>query len=120
MNNVFKDDEKLYRAVLPASMYWKKSGGISSAAFSDNEGLSVERGNHREEESVVKKMRRYFRGSIVSVTAKQCKDVNAVLKYKPTMRSRYHSEIHGSEDSPLLKKSQRKQLASVAKIVYQE
>lgn len=47
MNNTFSDCEKLYRAVFPASyiqMFWKKDGTISSAAFSDREGLSVEEG----------------------------------------------------------------------------
>ena len=45
MNNTFSDCEKLYRAVFPTSyiqMFWKKDGTISSAAFSDREGLSVE------------------------------------------------------------------------------
>ena len=41
-------------------------------------------------------------------------------KYKPTKRSKYHSEIHGSEENPLLSKSQRKKLATDAKIEYYE
>lgn len=48
MNDTFPDEEKLYRAVFPESymqMFWKRDGTVSSAAFADREGLSVERGN---------------------------------------------------------------------------
>ena len=44
----------------------------------------------------------------------------AVIKYKPSKRSEHHSEIHGSEEVPLLSKSQRKKLAERAKIEYYE
>ena len=53
-------------------------------------------------------------------TVEQCRDVDAVIKYKPSKRSEYHSEIHGSEEVPLLSKSQRKKLAERAKIEYYE
>ena len=65
-------------------------------------------------------MQKFFRGCIVSLTVEMCKNVNAVIKYKPTKRSIYHSEIHGNEDKPLLSSGQRKKLASVAKIEYYE
>lgn len=45
MNNIFSDYEKLYRAVSPESyiqMFWRKDGTVSSATFTDREGLSVE------------------------------------------------------------------------------
>lgn len=123
MNNTFSDCEKLYRAVFPTSyiqMFWKKDGTISSAAFSDREGLSVERGNFRDDKNVIEEMRKFFKGCIISLTVGQCKTVDAVVKYKPSSRSEYHSEIHGSETTPLLSKSQRKHLAADAKIEYYE
>lgn len=108
MDNTFPNCEKLYRAVFPESymqMFWRKDGTVSSAAFTDKQGLSVERGDFREDENV---------------TVEQCRDVDAVIKYKPSKRSEHHSEIHGSEEVPLLSKSQRKKLAERAKIEYYE
>lgn len=123
MDNTFTDSEKLYRAVFPESyreMYWRKDGTISSAAFMDSEGLSVERGDFRSDEEVIRKMQEFFRGCIVSLTVEQCKNVDAVIRYMPTKRSKYHSEIHGSDEKKLLNPSQRKKLASVAKMEYYE
>lgn len=123
MDNTFSNSEKLYRAVFPESykqMFWKKDGTVSSAAFVDEEGLSVERGNFREDESVIEDMHKFFRGCIISLSVEQCREVDAIVKYKPSNRSQYHSEIHGSETVPLLSKSQRKKLATGAKIEYYE
>lgn len=123
MDNNFFDDEKLYRAVHPASymqMYWKNNGSISSAAFLDDNGLSVERGYYRDDNCVIDVMRHFFKGCIVSLTVGDCHQVNAVVKYKPTERSEYHSEIHGSDDKLSLSKSQRKRLALAAKIEHYE
>lgn len=123
MDNTFANDEKLYRAVYPASysqMYWKKDGSLSSAAFRDPDGLSVERGNFRSDQNVIKEMQGFFKGCIVSVTAEQCYATNASIQYKPTRRSIYHSEIHGNENTLVLSASQRKHLASVAQIEYFE
>ena len=124
MDNKFSDEcEKLYRAVFPESyiqMFWRKDGTISSAAFTDKEGLSVERGFFREDKSVLEEMRKFFQGCIISLTVEQCRNVHAVVKYKPSKRSKYHSEIHGNEKVPLLSKSQRRQLAAKAKIEYYE
>lgn len=93
---------------------------FSSAAFTDKQGLSVERGDFREDENVIEEMRKFFHGCIISLTVEQCRDVDAVIKYKPSKRSEHHSEIHGSEEVPLLSKSQRKKLAERAKIEYYE
>lgn len=123
MDNTFPNCEKLYRAVFPESynqMFWRKDGTVSSAAFTDEDGLSVERGNFREDKNVIEEMQKFFKGCIISLTVEQCKNVNAIVKYKPSKRSEYHSEIHGSEEKPLLSKSQRKKLATAAKIEYYE
>lgn len=123
MDNTFPNCEKLYRAVFPESymqMFWRKDGTVSSAAFMDEEGLSVERGNFREDKSVIEEMHKFFKGCIISLRVEQCKNVDAIVKYKPSQRSKYHSEIHGSEEKPLLSKSQRRKLATAAKIEYYE
>ena len=46
MDNTFPKSEKLYRAVYPpdkVAMFWRRDGSISSAAFADPNGLSVDR-----------------------------------------------------------------------------
>jgi hypothetical protein len=123
MDNTFKDPERLYRAVYPPShpgMFWKKDGRISPAAFADPHGLSVERGFYRESEEIVKKMKKKFSGCIVSLCVRDCRDVGAVVKYKPTKDNDYHSEIHSSDTVVLLNKSQRFHLAEMANEEYME
>ncbi len=54
MVDEFNDDEKLYRAVYPPEifdLFWKKDGTLTSAAFRDKRGLSVERGFYREDDN---------------------------------------------------------------------
>lgn len=123
MDNTFDDDEKLFRAVFPPTKFpnfGKKNGQISSAALKDKKGLSVERDNHRSRDEVISYMKDVFEGCIISVTAKQCKDVKACIKYCPTARSKYHSEIHGASDRVILDSGQAKRLARQAVIEYKE
>ena len=114
MDNSFANTEKLYRAIYPpeiADIFWKIDGSISSAAFADPKGLSVDRGNYRTDDEVLGSMRSRFKGHIVSLYVKNCTDVNALVKFLPSRSNKYHSEIHGSETLPLLSKSQRRHLA---------
>ena len=120
MDEHFDNTEKLYRAVYPpevADIFWKKDGSVSSAAFADPKGLSVERGAHREDVIVLDSMRRRFSGHIFSLYVKNCVDTGAVVKYLPSRKDKYHSEIHGSESVRLLSKSQRRYLAGKAVIL---
>ena len=120
MDNSFKNTEKLYRAVFPpgvADIFWKRDGSISSAAFADPNGLTVDRGDYRNDEEVVSAMRKKFTGHIISLYVKNCTDIDAVVLYKPSRSNKYHSEIHGSESCVLLSKSQRRYLAVNAQIL---
>ena len=120
MDNTFYDDEKLYRAVFPPEkidFFWKKDGSISSAALKDSKGLSVERGYYRGIECVVESMSEFFTGFIVSLTVGECRSVNASVIYKPTERSKFHSEIHGSSSQIVLSPHQRHYLARRAKVI---
>ena len=120
MKDEFDGSEKLYRAVYPKDLYQKRgSGRISSAAFLDRkgQGLSVDRGNNREDAEVVNDMRKRLHGCILSVRVEDCRNVKAIVLYKPSHENKYHSEIHGSEKAPLLSAEQRLFLASTAKIV---
>jgi len=120
MDNNFPLEEKLYRAVFPPEireMFWKENGKVSSAAFLDKKGLSVERGNFRQDSDVLEKMKSFFIGKVISVTVKNCFDIKAIPKYLPSERSVFHSEIHGSETVVILSPSQRKVLAENSETV---
>ncbi len=117
MDNSFSRDEKLYRAVYPPEvmkMFWRRDGSLSSAAFADPKGLSVDRGDLRTDEEVINDMRSRFIGYIVRLYVKNCVCIGAVVKYMPSRSNPYHSEIHGSENEVLLSKQQRLYLASKA------
>ena len=120
MDNTFNNTEKFYRAVYPpevADIFWKKDGSISSAAFADPKGLSVDRGNYRPDAEVLESMRKKFNGHIISLYVKNCVDTGAVVIYSPSKPNPYHSEIHGNEKTILLSKSQRRFLAQKAVIL---
>ena len=123
MNQQFEAAEKLYRAVyLPTvvKMFWKENGTLSSAAFADKRGLSVDRGYGRTDEEVVEDILKRLYGYIFSVLVEQCWNVNADVSYLPSKKNIYHSEIHGSKDSKLLNKHQRRYLALSAQLVYSQ
>lgn len=115
MDDSFKPEELLYRAVYApeiVSMFWRKDGTVSSAAFADPKGLSVDRGAFRKDQAVIDTMRERFTGAIIKIYVKDCNEVKALLIYLPSKNNPYHSEIHGSEKRPLLNKSQRLYLSS--------
>ncbi|MBR5970998.1 MAG: hypothetical protein IK016_11760 [Lachnospiraceae bacterium] len=121
MDQNFPDREKLFRAVYPPShpgMFWKRDGSLSSAAFADPKGLSVNRGGDRTDAESVEIMRQTFQGCIVSLRAGDCKEADAIVKYLPTKANAYHSEIHQSEQVILLSKMQRLHLSKRAVIEY--
>ena len=115
MDTTFEENELLLRAVLPTDMYWV-NGKLSSAAFKDRRGLSVDRTGDRSLSDAVKYIKSNFNNRrIVSVTVPLCRSIDAYLKYLPTS-NKYHSEIHGSETNVVLSNRQARQLANNAKI----
>ncbi len=120
MDDTFLPDEKLYRAVYPpemVSMFWREDGTLSSAAFADPKGLSVDRGDYRSDSAVITDMSRRFTGRIISLYVKNCMDVGVLVCYLPSAQNAYHSEIHGSAEKTLLSKSQRYQLSRKARVI---
>ena len=96
MDNNFDGGEALYRAVLPSSSYIKEDGSISSGAFKDKKGLSVDRGNYRSDREVVDNMKHRLNGRIAKFYVQDCYDVEAVPMYLPEEDDEFHSEIHKS------------------------
>jgi len=120
MDNTFPAEEKLFRAVFPpevAEMFWRFDGRVSSAAFADPKGLSVDREGDRSFQQAAASMKERFDGRILFVRVKNCTEIGARVCYLPSANNPYHSEIHGSDTAVLLSKVQRRHLADKAVIV---
>lgn len=113
--NFDNPEERLYRAVYP-NFFKKEDGSLSSAAFKDRNGLSVQRGDNDTTDYMVDFMltKQKFQGGIVSVSVQNCYDVLALPLHKPSNRSEKHSEIHRNETEPALTSGQAKKLARLA------
>ena len=121
MNDTFSMDEKLYRAVWPPEIYelfWRRDGSVSSAAFADPKGLSVDRGDYRSDADVISDMNKRFTGRIIRSYVKNCMDTGCLVRYLPSKKNPFHCEIHGSEKTVLLSKQQRFNLSKKAVVVF--
>lgn len=115
MDSEFYDKEKLYRAVLPIDPFIKGCGKISSAAFKDKNGLSVDKQMHRLNSEAVNFIKSSKRGDIYSVTTNDCDDKCIECKYLPTDDNKYHSELHKDSENKGLTRSQAKHLSEKCK-----
>lgn len=106
-----KPNEKLYRAVLPTKIFLKEDGSISSGAFKDKFGLSVDVQMNRVNNIAVNFIRELRNGIIVSVTSENCKEKNIHYVYCPLEENEYHSELHRDRNTKVLTGSQAKYLA---------
>jgi hypothetical protein len=83
-SSAIKDSEDLFRAVRDWPRFWKKKGILSPAAFKDPKGLSLDRSGDRNVETVIEHFHvRKFDGTLISLNAKDCKDLRIFLKPKP-------------------------------------
>lgn len=123
----FKKDEKLFRKIPNSPLFFaetEEGKRISSAAFKDSKGCSVDRQLDRDENLVRKQMYEKFKESssgiraIADVTYSQCLDVAAVVKELPENDNEYHCEIHSSNEKIQLTPGQAKKLANNANVVY--
>ena len=119
MDEHFEPDELLFRAVRPDNMYWKVPGEkLSSAAFKDSHGLSVDRAGGRTIAESAECLKTRMEGTIAYLPVSKCNDVNAIVKYLPIPNINiWHSEIYGSSNNNLaLTSSQAKKIADAAKL----
>ena len=123
----FEMEEKLFRKIpaVPGFVINDENGKrISSAAFKDSKGCSVDRQFNRDESLVYEQMYRKFKDAttgiqaIASVTYSQCLEVSTKVKEMPEIDNEYHCEIHCSEIKIQLTSSQAKKLANNAIVKY--
>lgn len=112
---VIDDREFLFRGVVKNNWDFVNNR-ITSAAFKDNFGASVDRDGGRTDQHCIDKLlstKDFF--AICKVTAQVVRVNDAIVKYLPITGNIYHSEIHDSNEVPLLrgKKPNRIREASI-------
>ena len=118
MDECFRDDERLFRAVRPGNMYWKEDHTVSSAAFKtpEKDGLSTDRDSGRSTEECVRRISEKLKGGVVSVSYSQCREVEAAVEYAPVEGNEFHSLIKREGEKTELSNGQAKFLAKNCRI----
>lgn len=117
MDDTFKDEEKLYRAVVPKDMYFKENGTLTSAAFKDSSGCSVDRGDNRTDEEAAIFMKKNLEGEIYRIQVSNCREKEIHIQYEPEEENPYHSALYKNSAKEKMTQGQCKHLASVAVLV---
>lgn len=82
-------NDNVFRALRPRMAFEKPDGSISSAAFKDRRGLSVEIGGGRKDFVVINAMHSYLDGNIVKIGVSIC-EANDVEIYNDYSPNKYH------------------------------
>lgn len=123
----FENNERFFRKIPNLPNYIKEDENgkkISSAAFKDSLGCSVDRQADRKREVIQNQL--YVRfcneksgiAAVADVTFLDCCNVNAIVKEAPVNDNPFHCEIHRSETKIQLSSSQAKKLADIAKVKF--
>lgn len=116
LDDDINDDEFLYRGLIPV-FYQDR---ISSAAFKDSMGTSVDRDNlTRPESECVEELCKNDRFiGVCKIKSQQVREIGALPLYKYLEANPYHSEIHDSENVPQIKSSKARKLSRKAELVW--
>ena len=117
MDTLFSSDEELLRAVWPPETYswlWEKNGRLSSAAFKDRKGLSVDRTGGRPLDEAIDFIKQSKQGYVFDIPVVECRKAKTYLVYLPGGDNPYHSEIHQSRKEVVLSDEQALYLSRVA------
>lgn len=115
---IIADEEFLYRGI--TALHWcSEESRITSAAFKNPIGVSVDRSHGREEKVCASRLlnndsRFLF---IARILTKDVRDGGMYPIYKPLEENIYHSEIHRSETEIALTGGQINKLKQSAEIV---
>lgn len=123
LNNTIADTEFLYRGIIE-EWYDKENNRISSAAFKDSKGVSVDRDGNRNEKECVKTILSIERKpprkpfyKVCKLLTKQVRESEAFVKYCPSNSNVFHSEIHNSENEVVLSQRKARILSKIAYII---
>lgn len=123
----FENNERLFRKIPNLPNYIKEGENgkkISSAAFKDSLGCSVDRQANREREIIHNQFYSRFCNeksgiaAVADVSFLDCCNVNSIVKETPIDGNPFHCEIHRSETKIQLSQGQAKRLSDIAKVKF--
>ena len=118
LSPIIADGEYLYRGI--TNKQWDfVNNRITSAAYKDSLGVSVDRSGDRDEESCVSHLlqNKPFI-AIGRLMAGFVRESGLLVKYDPTEENEYHSEIRHSENRAELTTGQSRKMSRSATVVY--
>lgn len=119
MTESFDPNEILYRGL--HKMWIEDDNTVSSAAFKDSCGISVDRDGGRNEQECIDRLLKAL-PKLEGVCKLSCGDVSncdAITVYCPMPDNEFHCEIHDSAEQIQIKsKAKSRKLASKSQIVY--
>lgn len=112
------DTEYLYRGILDI---WidKEHNRITSAAFKDSLGVSVDRQADRQDEQCIQTLKSKSSKfvCVCKLLTKEVRQSEMFVKYCPSNSNIYHSEIHDSETQVrITSQSKARRLSTLAQI----
>lgn len=113
----FDDKERFYRKIPPNPNMIKQNGTITSAAFKDSKGCSVDRKSDRSENVVYRSFIKRFSNKtsgikgIADVSYANCLEAETTVLRLREDDNDYHCEIHKNEDEVVLTSGQARRLA---------
>jgi len=112
------ENEYLYRGVIELNWDFERQR-VTSAAFKDSQGVSVDRQHTRSYRQCIDFLNRsttFF--AICKVQTKDVLELNALVKYLPIEGNPYHSEIHDSKERIQMRGAKPKRIREKSEIVY--
>ena len=121
MDEHFASNECLYRGL--HSLWIEDDNTVSSAAFKDSGGVSVDRDGGRNQRECVDRLLEALPqlAGVCKLTICDVEACDAVAVYRPISNNEYHSEIHDSAEQVQIKSgSKSRKLASKCQIVFKK
>jgi hypothetical protein len=120
LDEIFADEESLYRVISPVESLWdEEKNKPSSGAFKNKEGLSVDRQGNRSQEQAIATLckKKGEIKCIVSFSYSQCRIIDLHVRYAPEPQNEFHSEIHDSLTKVPISGSKIKKLQDICKVI---
>lgn len=120
VNELVDDNEYLYRGIVEVNWNYERNI-ISSAAFKDSKGTSVDRDNGRNINECVQFLnskKDFF--AVARILSLNVREIEAFIEYLPLDDNIYHSEIHDSKGRPQIRSSKASKIRDKSEIVFRK
>lgn len=90
-------NEKIFRIAKRGKLYWDSNGKVSSSVFDlriNEEGLSFDRANGRDDKACCESLHKRLNGVIISLKVKNVSDIDEIrLDHTPSPNNQFHAEL---------------------------